>query len=90
MLGIRPDSMSIGANSDGGLTAQVEDVDALIGETSVTFQLTAGGRLTGLFADGADSLVPGQVVHLEVSSERVELFDSESEQSLRLLSSKDL
>jgi ABC-type sugar transport system ATPase subunit len=89
-LGIRPDSMSISANSDDGLTAHVEDVDALIGETSVTFQLSGGGRLTGLFADEADGLVPGQTVRIDVHGERVELFDPESEQSLRLLSSNDL
>jgi multiple sugar transport system ATP-binding protein len=83
VLGIRPDSMSIIANGEGGLTAEVEDVDALIGETSVTFRLPAAGRLTGLFAEGADGLLPGQIVRLDVSGERVELFDPESERSLR-------
>jgi len=83
VLGIRPDSMTIGANGDGGLTAEVEDVDALIGETSVTFRLLAGDRLTGLFAEGADGLVPGEVAHLQIRGESVELFDPESERSLR-------
>jgi multiple sugar transport system ATP-binding protein len=83
VLGIRPDSMTIRANGESGLAAEVEDVDALIGETSVTFRLPVGGRLTGLFTEGADSLVPGQIVRLDVSGERVELFDPESERSLR-------
>jgi multiple sugar transport system ATP-binding protein len=83
VLGIRPDRMSLTGSESDGMTAEVEDVDALIGETSVTLRLPTGDRLTGLFADGADDLSAGQVVQIGVRDEGIELFDPQTERSLR-------
>ncbi|MFL5760697.1 MAG: ABC transporter ATP-binding protein [Thermomicrobiales bacterium] len=83
VLGIRPDRLKFAANGSAGLAAEVEEVEALIGETSATFTLASGERLAGLFAEGADNLTTGQVVHLDVNAGGIELFDPETERSLR-------
>jgi multiple sugar transport system ATP-binding protein len=85
VLGIRPDRMSIAKNGAGGITAEVEEVDALIGETSVVLRLASGERLSGLFVEGADDLSAGEVAHIEIQSGGIELFDPATERSLRSL-----
>ena len=83
VLGIRPDSLTLCTAGPGAITAEVQDVEALIGETSVAFRLPGGEELVGVFADAADDLVPGQTVRLDIDADRVELFDPETERSLR-------
>lgn len=83
VIGIRPDSMTLGTDGERAIIAEVEDVEELIGETSVVFRLPNGQSLVGVFADGADQLAAGQAVQLDVRADRIELFDPETEQSLR-------
>ncbi len=83
VLGIRPDRMTVAANGTTGLAAEVVEIDALIGETSATFKLEDGARVSGLFVEGADDLEEGQIIHLEVRDGSIELFDPETERSLR-------
>jgi ABC-type sugar transport system ATPase subunit len=83
VLGIRPDRMMLSRSESSGLRAEVEDVDPLIGETSVTLRLASGERLAALFVDGADDLIVGDVVHIQVRDEGIELFDPSTERSLR-------
>ncbi len=84
VLGIRPDGLTLGRDGDGAIRAEVVDVEALIGETSAVFRLASGEQLAGLFADGADDLLVGQRVELGVQTDRIELFDPETERSLRI------
>jgi multiple sugar transport system ATP-binding protein len=83
IVGIRPDGLALSADTPDAITAEVQDVEALIGETTVAFRLPSGVGLFGVFADAADDLSPGQTVQLDVDTDRVELFDPETEQSLR-------
>ena len=83
ILGIRPDHLLPGPDGAGAVTAEVESVEALIGETLVLFRLPGGARLAGIIVEAGDDLVAGQVVQLAVRDGGVELFDPESERSLR-------
>ena len=83
MVGVRPDSLALAANGPDAITAEVLDVEALIGETTVAIRLPGGEELVGVFADAADDLSPGQTVRFDVDAERIELFDPETELSLR-------
>jgi multiple sugar transport system ATP-binding protein len=95
VLGIRPDGLAlcsdgqtdgrtVGQDGKGAIAAEVEEVDALIGETTVTFRVPGGERLVGVFAEGAEDLATGQTVRLGVRAGGVRLFDPESERSLRV------
>jgi ABC-type sugar transport system ATPase subunit len=83
VLGVRPDRLTIASNGAGEITATVDDVEALIGETSVDFRLPSGARLTGMFADDLDGLLPGSTARLSIAGDGIELFDPETELSLR-------
>ena len=83
VLGIRPDSLARSSNGNGGFSADVQDVEDLIGETTVTFALSDGARLVGMFSDGSEFAV-GQSVSLSIRPEGVRLFDPETERSLRV------
>jgi ABC-type sugar transport system ATPase subunit len=83
VLGIRPDNLSVSVDGEGAVTAEVQDVEELIGEATVTFGLPGGGRLLGVFED-AGGLAVGQGVRLEVREGGVRLFDAESERALRM------
>lgn len=82
VLGIRPDSMSLAADGASAITAKVEDVEALIGETIVTFRLPGGHRIVGVFPDDADDLAAGDAIRVAVRAEGIRLFDPESERSI--------
>lgn len=82
VVGIRPDGMRL--SQDGtNLSADVIEVEEQIGETAVSFRLAGREGFIGLFADGAEGLAPGETVQLRVDPERIELFDPETELSLR-------
>jgi ABC-type sugar transport system ATPase subunit len=82
-LGIRPDHLSPWADGASAISAEVESVETLIGETLVLFRLPGGGQLAGIFAEAGDELAAGQAVQLAVGEGGIELFDPESERSLR-------
>jgi ABC-type sugar transport system ATPase subunit len=83
VLGVRPERLTLATDSDGAISADVEDVEAMIGETSVVFRLPSGESLVGLFAEALDSLEPGMSVAISVQDEAVALFDPDTETSLR-------
>jgi ABC-type sugar transport system ATPase subunit len=85
VLGIRPDRMAMTSAGLGAISATVEDVEPLIGETAVVFRLAGGDTLTGMFAEDVDDVSPGQPVQLAVQCDGIELFDPESELSLSAL-----
>jgi ABC-type sugar transport system ATPase subunit len=85
VLGIRPDRMSLNGNGEEGFFAVVEDVEPMIGETSVTFRLASGDSLRGIFLDAADDLAAGDSVHVSVGGDSIELFDPETGHSLRTI-----
>ena len=58
-------------------------MEPLIGETSVVFHLAGSDSLVGMFAEDMDALSPGLPVQIVVQSDGVELFDPETELSLR-------
>jgi multiple sugar transport system ATP-binding protein len=84
LLGIRPERMSLAVDGESAITAIVEDVEALIGETSVMFRLPGGASLVGLFAQDMDSLAPGHAAAIAIEDDGVALFDPETESSLRV------
>jgi hypothetical protein len=55
----------------------------LIGETSATFKLADGTVIAGLFSEDLGDLETGQPVRLDVVDGNIELFDPESQRSLR-------
>jgi ABC-type sugar transport system ATPase subunit len=83
VLGIRPDRLAMSGAGVGPISATVEDVEPLIGETTVIFRLTGGDSLVGTFAEDMDALSPGLPVQIAVQSDGIELFDPETELSLR-------
>jgi ABC-type sugar transport system ATPase subunit len=83
VLGIRPDRLALASDGEGPIGAAIANVEAMIGETSVEFRLPGGERLTGMFTDAADDLMPGEAVRLEVNDGGIELFDPETGRSLR-------
>ena len=83
VAGIRPDRMAITTDGAGAISAIVADVEPLIGETSVVFHLAGGDSLVGMFAEDMDALSPGLPVQIAVQSDGIELFDPETELSLR-------
>lgn len=84
ILGIRPDRLSLVANGDGAIDAVVEDVEAMIGETSVQFRLPDGESLTGVFVDARD-LSSGDKVSIALRDDAIELFDPATGRSLRAI-----
>jgi multiple sugar transport system ATP-binding protein len=83
VLGIRPDRMTMSSAGADAISAIVADVEPLIGETSVVFHLAGGDSLIGMFAEDMDALSPGLPVQIAVQSDGIELFDPETELSLR-------
>ena len=83
VLGIRPDRMAIINSGVGAISATVENVEPLIGETTVVLRLAGGDSLVGTFAEDMDALSPGLPVQITVQSDGIELFDPETELSLR-------
>jgi ABC-type sugar transport system ATPase subunit len=83
VLGIRPDRMAISSAGVGAISATVADVEPLIGETSVVFHLAGGDSLVGMFVEDMDALALGMPVQIAVQSDGIELFDPETELSLR-------
>jgi ABC-type sugar transport system ATPase subunit len=83
VAGIRPDRMTVTNNGAGAISAIVADVEPLIGETSVVFRLAGGDSLVGMFAEDMEGLSPGLPVQIAVQSDGIELFDPETEFSLR-------
>jgi ABC-type sugar transport system ATPase subunit len=83
VLGIRPDRMTMTGAGAGAINATVADVEPLIGETLVVFRLAGGDKMVGMFVEDLDALSPGQPVQLAVQSDGIELFDPETEFSLR-------
>jgi ABC-type sugar transport system ATPase subunit len=83
VAGIRPDRMTVTNNGAGAIRAIVADVEPLIGETSVVFRLAGGDSLVGMFAEDMEGLSPGLPVQIAVQSDGIELFDPETEFSLR-------
>jgi multiple sugar transport system ATP-binding protein len=83
VAGIRPDRMTITNDGAGAISAMVADVEPLIGETSVVFRLADGESLVGMFADDMDAVTPGLLVQIAVQSDGIELFDPQTELSLR-------
>jgi ABC-type sugar transport system ATPase subunit len=83
VAGIRPDRMTVTNNGAGAISAIVADVEPLIGETSVVFRLAGGHSLVGMFAEDMETLSPGLPVQIAVQSDGIELFDPETELSLR-------
>jgi ABC-type sugar transport system ATPase subunit len=83
VLGIRPDRMGISGVGVGAISAIVADVEPLIGETSIVFHLGRGDSLIGMFAEDMDAVSPGLPVQIAVQSDGIELFDPETELSLR-------
>jgi ABC-type sugar transport system ATPase subunit len=83
VAGIRPDRMAITTDGAGAISAIVADVEPLIGETSVVFHLAGGDSLVGMFAEDMDALSPGLLMQIAVQSDGIELFDPETELSLR-------
>jgi ABC-type sugar transport system ATPase subunit len=83
VLGIRPDRMSLNGNDEVALSAVIEDVEPMIGETSVAFRLANGNRLLGIFTDADDDLAAGDSVRVTVGGDAIELFDPQTGRSLR-------
>jgi multiple sugar transport system ATP-binding protein len=83
VAGIRPDRMAMTNGGASSISAVVADVEPLIGETSVVFRLAGGDSLVGMFAEDTDALSPGLPVQIAVQSDGIELFDPETELSLR-------
>jgi ABC-type sugar transport system ATPase subunit len=83
VLGIRPDRMAISSAGVGTISATVAEVEPLIGETSVVFHLVGGDSLVAMFAEDMDALALGMPVQIAVLSDGIELFDPETELSLR-------
>jgi hypothetical protein len=75
--------MAITTDGAGAISAIVADVEPLIGETSVVFHLAGGDSLVGMFAEDMDALSPGLLMQIAVQSDGIELFDPETELSLR-------
>jgi multiple sugar transport system ATP-binding protein len=83
VLGVRSERLRLATAGDGAIGAVVEDVETMIGETSVVFRLPGGEALVGMFAQDLDSLEPGTPVAISVQAEAVVLFDPDTELSLR-------
>jgi multiple sugar transport system ATP-binding protein len=89
VLGIRPDALTpahanpVLDNHDQVFSAQLEDVEELVGEAVVTLKLGASTLLTALFrAEDMATLAPGQVLRVGLDGDRIRLFDPDSEQAL--------
>jgi multiple sugar transport system ATP-binding protein len=83
MLGVRPERLALSTTGDGAIRAIVEDIEAMIGETSVVFRLPGGEALVGMFAQDLDTLAPGTPVAIDVQDGAIALFDLDTELSLR-------
>jgi len=83
VLGVRPERLTLASDGDAPICAVAEDIEAMIGETSVVFRLPSGNALVGLFAEDLDTLQPGMPVEISVQDGAVALFDPATETSLR-------
>ncbi len=84
VLGVRPERLTLATVGDEAINAVVEDIEAMIGETSVVFRLSSGEAMVGMFAQDLDSIEPGTPVAISVQDGAVALFDPATELSLRV------
>lgn len=89
VLGLRPDALlatDAPSWSPNGhpvtVDGQVEDVESLIGETVVRFKVGRDITLSALFEDTDAEIVPGQSLRVGIDTERIVLFDPDTEQAL--------
>jgi multiple sugar transport system ATP-binding protein len=89
LIGFRPEEMRLGAGHDNGrpdtsaLTGSVLNVEPLIGETIVRLRTGDDVQFAAVLRDGdGDHVHEGQQLRLDLDTERIRLFDPETEQAL--------
>lgn len=88
LIGFRPEEVRLRSSHDGrsganALTGSVLKVEPLIGETIVRLRTDDDTQFAAVLRDGdGDHVHEGQQLRLDVNTERIRLFDPDTEQAL--------
>lgn len=84
VLGIRPNALLPGqpAGAAATITALVQDVEPLVGETVVTLQVGSSTHLSAVWQAVDEGLRSGQTMTVGADLDQICLFDPETEQAL--------